>query len=142
VGAVLDFPTNTNGLGSDKWSAGPAALVLSMPGKWVLGALVQNLWSYAGPSDTISVNRLTFQYFINYNIDNGWYLTSTPINTADWERDSGDQWTVPLGGGIGKLHQFGKLPVDFKLQAFGNVQKPEGGPDWSMMFAMKFLFPK
>jgi hypothetical protein len=38
--------------------------------------------------------------------------------------------------------RFGKLPVDFKLQAFGNVEKPDGGPDWSMMFAVKFLFPK
>ena len=45
-------------------------------------------------------------------------------------------------GGFGKLVRFGKLPVDFKLQAFSNVVKPEGGPDWSLMFAMKFLFPK
>lgn len=142
VGAVLDFPTNTSGLGSDKWSAGPAALVLTMPGNWVVGALVQNMWSYAGPSDEPSVNKLTLQYFINYNLSDGWYLCSTPINTADWTKSSSNQWTVPLGGGIGKLHRFGKLPVDFKLQAFSNVVKPDGGPDWSMMFAMKFLFPK
>jgi hypothetical protein len=142
LGAVFELPTNTSGLGSDKWSAGPAALVLTMPGKWVIGALVQNMWSYAGPSDEPSINKLTFQYFVNYNLDDGWYLTSTPINTADWTKSGSNQWTVPLGGGIGKLHRFGKLPVDFKLQAFSNVVKPDGGPDWSMMFAMKFLFPK
>jgi len=142
VGPVFELPTNTSGLGSDKWSAGPAAVALSMPGNWVLGALVQNIWSFAGPGGEPDVNQFTFQYFINYNISNGWYLTSTPIITADWERSSSDQWTVPFGGGIGKLHRFGKLPVDFKLQAFSNVEKPEGGPDWSMMFAMKFLFPK
>jgi hypothetical protein len=142
MGPVFELPTNTSGLGSDKWSAGPAAVALSMPGNWVLGALVQNIWSFAGPSGEPDVNQFTFQYFINYNISNGWYLTSTPIITADWERSSSDQWTVPFGGGIGKLHRFGKLPVDFKLQAFSNVEKPEGGPDWSMMFAMKFLFPK
>lgn len=44
--------------------------------------------------------------------------------------------------GIGLLMRFGKQPVDFKLQAFSNVEKPEGGADWSMMFAVKFLFPK
>ena len=142
AGPVVELPTNTSGLGSDKWSAGPAAVALSMPGNWVLGALVQNIWSFAGPSGEPDVNQFTFQYFINYNISNGWYLTSTPIITADWERSSSDQWTVPLGGGIGKLHRFGKLPVDFKLQAFRNLEKPEGGPDWSMMFAVKFLFPK
>ena len=142
VGPVIELPTNTSGLGSDKWSAGPAAVVLAMPGNWVIGALAQNLWSIAGPSDVPSVNKFTFQYFINYNLAKGWYLTSTPTMTADWEKSSGNQWTVPVGGGIGKLHRFGKQPVDFKLQAFTNVAKPDGGPDWSTMFAVKFLFPK
>jgi len=142
IGPVFELPTNTSGLGSDKWSAGPAAVALTMPGKWVLGALVQNIWSFAGPSDDPDVNKFTFQYFVNYNLDDGWYLTSTPIITADWEKSSGNQWTVPFGGGIGRLMRFGKLPVDFKLQAFSNVEKPDGGPDWSMMFAVKFLFPK
>ena len=142
LGPVLELPTNTSGLGSDKWSAGPAAVVLTMPGKWVIGALVQNMWSFAGPSDAPSVNQFVFQYFINYNLANGWYLTSTPIMTADWKKSSGDQWTIPVGSGIGKLHRFGKQPVDFKLQAFTNVETPDGGPDWSTMFAVKFLFPK
>ena len=76
------MPTNTNDLGTDKWSAGPAAVVLTMPGNWVLGALAQNLWSFAGSDSAKDVNKLTFQYFINYNLSGGWYLTSTPIITA------------------------------------------------------------
>ena len=142
LGPALEMPTNTSGLGSDKWSAGPAFVVLTMPGNWVLGALVQNIWSFAGSSNAADVNKLTFQYFINYNISNGWYLTTTPVITADWEKPSSDQWTVPLGGGIGKLMRFGKQPVDFKLQAYSNIEKPEGGPDWTTMFSVKFLFPK
>jgi len=142
LGPVFEFPTNTSGLGSDKWSAGPAVVVLTMPGKWVLGALAQNMWSFAGSGDASSVNKFTFQYFLNYNLSDGWYLTSSPIMTADWEKPGDERWTVPLGGGIGRLVRFGKQPVDFKLQAFGNVAKPDGGPDWSMMFAVKFLFPK
>ena len=142
LGPVFELPTNTNGLGTDKWSAGPAAVVLTMPGKWVIGGLAQNMWSFAGSSDAPSVNKFTFQYFLNYNLSDGWYLTSSPIMTADWEKPGGERWTVPLGGGIGRLVRFGKQPVDFKLQAFGNVANPDGGPDWSMMFAVKFLFPK
>ena len=103
---------------------------------------LQNIWSFTGSSDDPDVNKLTFQYFINYNISNGWYLTMTPTITTDWEKPGGNQWTVPVGGGIGKLHRFGKLPVDFKLQAYTNVEKPEGGAEWSTMFAVKFLFPK
>lgn len=142
LGPVLEMPTNTNGLGSDKWSVGPAAVALTMPGNWVLGALMQNIWSFAGSSDEPTVKKMTFQYLVNYNLGNGWYLTSTPIITADWEKSNRDRWTVPLGGGVGKLARFGKLPIDFKLQAFGNVEKPDGGPDWSMMLAVKFLFPR
>ena len=138
----MEMPTNTNDLGSDKWSAGPAAVVLTMPGNWVLGMLAQNIWSFAGSSDAADVRKFTFQYFINYNLSAGWYLTSTPIITADWEKPSDQRWTVPFGGGIGKLARFGKQPVDFKLQGFGNVEKPDGGPDWSLQFAVKFLFPK
>ena len=142
LGPVLEMPTNTNDLGSDKWSAGPAAVVLTMPGNWVLGMLAQNIWSFAGSSDAADVRKFTFQYFINYNLSAGWYLTSTPIITADWEKPSDQRWTVPFGGGIGKLARFGKQPVDFKLQGFGNVEKPDGGPEWSLQFAVKFLFPK
>jgi len=142
VGPVFEFPTHSSGLGSDKVSGGVAFLALSMPGNWVFGALAQNMWSFAGPSDAEAINKFLFQYFINYNLDKGWYLTSTPVMTADWEESSNNRWTIPLGGGIGKLHRFGKQPVDFNLQAFTNVEKPENGPSWSMMFAVKFLFPK
>lgn len=142
LGPVLEFPTNTNGLGSDKWSAGAAAVVLAMPGKWVLGALAQNIWSFAGSSSASDVNKFTFQYFVNYNLTDGWYLSSTPIITADWEKPSDNRWTVPFGGGVGRLVRFGNQPVDFKVQAFKNVISPDNGPDWSVMGFVKFLFPK
>lgn len=142
VGPMFEFPTNTENLGSDKWSAGVGAVALSMPGNWVIGGTVMNLWSFAGPSDADDVNKFIFQYFINYNLADGWYLTSTPLITANWEADSDERWTVPFGAGVGRLVKFGKRPVDFKLQAFYNVEKPENGPDWSVMFAVKFLFPK
>ena len=142
LGPVLDFPTHSDSLGSEKWSAGVAALALTMPGSWVIGALVQNMWSYAGPSDAADVNKFVFQYFINYNLPKGWYLSMTPIITANWEADSDNRWSVPFGGGIGKLHRFGNQPVDFRLQGYGYAESPDNGPDWSMMFAVKFLFPK
>jgi hypothetical protein len=143
VGPAIVLPSATNSsLGSDKWCAGPAAVALAMPGKWVVGALVQNVWSFAGDSDAQDVNKFLFQYFVNYNLESGWYLTSTPIMTANWEASSGNEWTVPLGGGFGRMVKFGKQPVDFKLQAFVNAVKPDMGPDWSLQFQVKFLFPK
>jgi len=37
---------------------------LAKPGPWLVGALVQNVWSYAGDDDAPDVNFFTFQYFI------------------------------------------------------------------------------
>jgi hypothetical protein len=112
-----------------------------MPGNWVLGVLAQNMWSFAGPDGAKNVNKLTFQYFVNYNLSDGWYLTSTPVMTADCTKSS-DRWTVPVGGGVGRLVKLGKQPVDFKVQAFANLVKPDLGPDWSVMGSVKLLFPK
>jgi len=82
------------------------------------------------------------QYFINYNFESGWYISSTPTITANWEADSDDRWTVPFGGGIGKLVRFGKLPVDIKAQAFWYAEKPDGAADWTLQLQFKLLFPK
>ena len=143
VGPAFIFPTNTDDrLGVDKWSAGPAAVALAKPGHWLFGALVQNVWSYAGDNDASDVRFFSLQYFINYNFENGWYLSSTPTITVDWEADSDDRWTVPFGGGVGRLVKFGSQPVDLKLQGFYNVEKPKNANDWSLQFQVKLLFPK
>jgi hypothetical protein len=121
VGPALVFPTATDDvLGADKFSVGPSVVVLTMPGQWVIGGLVSNVWSVAGNDDREDVNFFLGQYFINYNYPSGWYLTSAPIMTADWEADSGERWTVPLGGGIGKLFRIGRQPINANTQVFAD----------------------
>jgi len=143
VGPALVLPIATEDrYASDKWSGGFSAVALTMPGNWVAGFLLQNVWSFAGDSDAADVNNFLFQYFINYNLDDGWYLSTTPIITANWEADSGERWTVPFGGGVGRLVKFGKLPVDLKLAGYWNAENPTFGPDWNLQFTVKFLFPK
>jgi hypothetical protein len=139
LGAAVTFPTASEDLlGTNRYSAGPSVLVLTMPGKWVLGLLAQNVWDFAGSGDA-SVNQLTLQPIVNYNIKNGWYVFSVPVWTANSEAD--EEWTIPLGGGVGKLHRIGKLPVDFKIGYYDNVEKPEKAPDGSWLFSVKFLIP-
>jgi len=143
VAPVLVVPTATEDrYASDKWSAGVGAVALTMPGRWVFGMLTQNVWSFAGKSSAPDVNKFLFQYFINYNLDDGWYLSTTPVITANWEAPSGSRWTVPFGGGVGRLVRFGKQPVDFKLAAYWNAERPDNAPSWSLQFTVKFLFPK
>ena len=143
VGPIFSLPTATDDvLGTGKWSAGPSAVALTIQGPWVIGGLVNNLWSFAGDSDREDVNQFLFQYFINYNMAEGWYLTSAPVITANWEAESGNEWTVPFGGGLGKIFRIGKQAMNAQLQAFYNVEAPDGGADWSLRFQLQFLFPK
>lgn len=147
VGPVLQFPSATNGkkLGTEKWSAGPGLVVLTQPGKWVIGALANNLWSFAGDSDRDNVNLMTIQPFVNYNFGKGWYVSSSPIITANWAaHGSANTWTVPVGGGGGRIIRIGKLPVNLNAQAFTNVVKPDDDPtaDWTLRLQVQFLFPK
>jgi len=128
-------------LGSGKWSAGPAAVALTMRGKWGIGALANQQWSFAGWGDN-GVNAMLIQPFINYNLPQGWYLTSAPIMTANWKADSDNTWTVPLGAGVGKITKIGKLPVNIQLSAYGNVVTPDNGADWHLRFQVQLLFPK
>ena len=143
VGPSIYLPTNTDDrLGVDQWSAGPAAVALATPGHWLFGILAQNIWSITGEDDEPDVHFFSAQLFINYNLDDGWYLTSSPTFVADWEADSDNTWTVPIGGGVGRLVRFGNQPVDFKVQSFWNAEHPDNTPDWNVQFQVKFLFPK
>jgi hypothetical protein len=51
--------------------------------------------------------RQLLQPFVNYNMEEGWYLVSSPIITANWEASSGNKWAFPLGAGIGKIFRDG-----------------------------------
>ena len=143
AGPVISLPTATEDiLGTKKLSIGPTAVVLRIQGHWLFGALVQNLFSVAGPSQRPDVNQMLMQPFVNYNMRHGWYLTSSPVITSNWEVNSNRRWTVPVGGGVGRIVHFGKLPVSTYAQVFRNVERPNGTTSWSARFQMTFLFPQ
>lgn len=143
AGPVLILPTATDDrLGSGKWQAGAGVLALTIRGPWVIGVLAQNTWSFAGDSDRSDVSFLFSQYFVNYNFDAGWYLSSSPIITANWKADSGQKWTVPFGGGPGKVFRLGKLPVDGTAHLYYNAIKPDFQGRWTLRVQFKMLFPK
>jgi hypothetical protein len=142
VGPVVLIPTATDdALGADEWGLGPSLVVLTMPGQWVIGSLFSQLWSVGG-SGVQDISIFTWQYFINYNMNDGWYLTTAPINTANWEASSGNEWTIPLGGGIGRLFKIGKRPINTSLQAYYNIVTPDSGADWQLRIQVQLLFPK
>jgi hypothetical protein len=54
----------------------------------------------------------------------------------------GQRWTVPLGGGVGKIFHLGKLPVNTQLSAYYNVVKPHFGSNWQIRALVQLMFPK
>ena len=140
IGPVATFPTATSvNVGSKStWGLGPSAVLLTTPGHWVFGVLANNVWNIAGDS----ANNMLIQYFVNYNLPNGWYVTSSPIITADWKQPSGQQWVVPFGAGFGKLFKLGKLPINGNVSAYYNTVKPDIGPDWTLRVQFTVLLPK
>ena len=142
VGPIFQFPSSTNAtLGQGQWGLGPSLVALTMQGPWVIGGLANNVWSVGGQEARPDVNQFLFQYFINYNMPEGWYISLSPIITANWKAADGEGWTVPVGGGFGKIFRLGKLPVNGTAQAYYNAVRPTDGADWSLRLQMAFLFP-
>jgi hypothetical protein len=143
IGPVFGFPTATNDvLGSKKWSAGPALILLTQPKGWTLGLLAQNTFSFAGEETAGDVNFLFSQVFIVKSLPNKWYVNSSPIITANWKADAGQQWTVPLGLGAGKLVMLGKLPLNCQAGYYYNVAKPDGAAKGQVRAQVVFIMPK
>jgi hypothetical protein len=143
IGPAIVFPTATDRvLGTGKWSIGPAAVGIWSVDRIVAGALINNVWSFAGAGDRQDVSALTLQPFFNYNLNDGWYINTAPIVTANWQAAAGNVWTVPIGGGFGRVFAIGRQPVNLSAAAFWNVVRPEGAADWTLRLQITLLFPK
>jgi hypothetical protein len=128
-------------LGQGKISVGPSFVFVYSTEKFMGAAVISNWTSVAGDEEMPDVNTFYFQYILTFFLQNKWYLSSGPINLANWEAESGEQWTVPLGGGFGKMFRAGNLPMDASTQLFYNVVTPTGGPTWQWRVQLKFIFP-
>ena len=142
-GAVTIWPTGSKDeLTTDKFSAGPSVVLVYMVEKYMLAAVISQWWSIRGDPDADYISSFYFQPIFTYFLKKKWYATTGPIITADWTAPEGQKWFVPIGGGGGKMFSFGKVPMDFQMQAFYYVVKPDGGPDWEWRVQLKFIFPK
>lgn len=143
IGPAFGFPTASDDIiGSEKWSVGPALVLLTQPKGWTLGLLAQNTISFAGNNDAPDVNFFFSQVFIVKNLPDKWYINSAPIIMANWEAENGQKWTVPLGLGAGKLLFVGKLPLNCQAGYYYNILKPDGGPKGQIRAQIVMILPK
>ena len=143
VGPIFGLPSASNPelMGSGKWGVGPAGILFIMTGKWTMGALASNTWSFAGDKDRENYNKFLGQYFINYNFGGGWAVGTAPIVTANWDAESGEQWTVPFGLQISKVTHFGSRPVNLLVGYYHNSEHATGGAQNQTRVQINFMFP-
>lgn len=143
AGPVFLLPLASDAsLGAEKWGAGPTAVGLYQAGKFSVGMLAGHIWSFGGTSKRDDVNLTYLQPFVNYNLGDGWYLTSSPIISANWEAKSSQQWTVPLGAGFGKIFSVGNQRLNAKLASYYVVERPDGAANLQIQLTLQFLFPR
>lgn len=141
-GGILNIPTATdNILGSGKWSAGPAFRITYRKGPWNIGFFGGNYWSFAGSNSRADIHQFLVRGAIRRDLSNNWYLVSAPMITANWNAPSSQKWVIPLGGGLGRQLGPDARPWAVSLQAYVNVIKPDGAPDWVLRLGIVAAIP-
>ena len=123
--ARIVIPTATDLiLGQGKWSMGPSVVALIQPNKWTLGALVNNVWSIAGsrrpPCGQSDDPAVLCQLQPEERLIPIWYHRSSPPMGGDKRR----RWTVPFGGGVGRIMKLGFQPVNISAAFYDNRIRP------------------
>ena len=145
AGPVLYYPSATNkALGVNKWGSGPSVAFLKKDaGPWVLGVVVNNIWSFGGPPHSSDrTNSFLLNPVVTYHFSNGWSVGSSPNITANWLSKNGQKWTVPVGGGIEKVFRLGAQRMKLSVDAYYNAIRPTAGNDTALVqVTLTLLFP-
>jgi hypothetical protein len=142
IGPIFSVPTATaNSVSTGSWAVGPTGLVLSIRGPWVLGGLINNLWTFSDNGGDPEVNTFSFQPIVNYNFGKGWAASYSPIISANWDAADGEEWTVPLGLGISRTTAFNGQPITLGAVYYHNVEHPTAAAANLFRLSISFLYP-
>lgn len=140
IGPQLTVPTATaDNLGTEKWSAGLANVLFNARSKtFQWGYLLTWQHSFAGNNERSSVNVGAFQPFAMYQLGKGLYLRSTGIMVYDFESDD---YTVPIGVGIGKVIPQGSTVFNVFMEPQVSVfDRGELWPSWQVFVGFNIQF--
>jgi hypothetical protein len=126
IGLDAAFPTATDDLlGSGRYSMGPTALYAYLGKKFKVAGLLQTYFDFAGENDRDDVSLVNLQVFYYYSLDDVTSIGAGPNIIANIEADSRDTWTVPIGLGVNRTFQMGKIPVRVGLEYYYAVERPD-----------------
>lgn len=143
AGATFKFPTaSEDQLGQGKYQAGPAAMVFHMGKPWTLGVIAQHWSSFAGDDLRESVKQTDIQYVLRRSIPGAMSIGMGPTITIDWEAESGNRVTFPVGLGLTKTTRWGKTPFKLRVEVHYSVISPDDyGSTWNLRLQLTPVIP-
>jgi len=135
AGLTFTFPTATSDyLGSGKVQMGPALMALSITKKWTIGTIIQHWNSVGGDSNRSDVTKTDIQYILRKQIKGkGMSIGMGPNVSIDWNAESGNKVTLPIGLGITKTVKWGNTPWKLRLEPQYSIIKPDDyGTLWNI----------
>ena len=141
IGPVVSTPTATNlSTGNFDWGLGPTVMAVYRSGPWVVGSIINNVWSVG--STTSTENKLDWQVFAHYNLSNGWAISTSPEIYANWTATTNDnRYTLPLGLGVSKTFKIGEQICNAGIQEYYYALHPNNGPEYMTQFSFTLVFP-
>ena len=139
VGPMVSLKTRTDrDLAGPGWGAGPIAVLVGDLSENISTAFIGgHLW---GEENGFSTSML--QPMVFYNLPNAWNIHYNNMITYNWDADSGNRWTVPLGLGVGKMIALESgHGLEFFAGPYYNVARPDGAADWTIKFGINWLLP-
>ena len=92
----------------------------------------------AGGTDSLLLSPIA-----SYHFGEGWSLGTSPNISSNWLAKPGEQWTVPIGGGVSKTFRDGAAGIKLSLAAYYNAIRPQASNDtWLAQFTLTFVIPK
>ena len=145
LGPFAGFPTATDDLlGTGRWRLGPELVLALSAREWVTILAARNVWSVGQDRGRADVNRLFLEYFLFYNLPKLFYLLYETTVTANWEAARGDQWTVPIGLGVGRHHRIPKRPrlaLTTRISGLYNAKRTNTDGTWQLIATLVFWKP-
>lgn len=139
-GPVVSTPTASSlNTGNYDWGLGPTLMAVYRTGPWVVGSIVNNVWSVGSVNNP--ENKMDWQFFAHYNLENGWALSTSPEIFANWTESGSNCVSLPLGFGVSKTFKVGEQICNAGVQQYYYVLHPDNGPQYMAQFTFTLVFP-
>ena len=70
-----------------------------------------------------------------------WNLVYIPLGLShSWKSPQGDDWTVPIGGGVRRVFKIRDRKMGLQFQAVDDVARKPEVPERGLRFTIEFIF--